>query len=95
MLLIKLFTFCIHLFTQITYQQGLECAQTVDAIFSETSALTAQNVEKMFIEICKLTLTMCDLYQQNSTLKGQVFFVLVTVTHSVAVPLVHVVKTYF
>ena len=38
-------------YMQIPYEQGQTYASEVNAIFAETSALTAKNVEEMFIEI--------------------------------------------
>ena len=37
--------------SQIPAEQGQTYASEVNAIFAETSALTARNVEEMFIEI--------------------------------------------
>ena len=39
--------------SQVSYQQGQNYASEVNAIFAETSALTAKNVEEVFIEISK------------------------------------------
>lgn len=42
-------------FMKISYEQGQSYASDVNAIFAETSALTAKNVEEIFIEISKLS----------------------------------------
>lgn len=42
------------IFLKISYEQGQSYASEVNAIFAETSALTAKNVEEIFIEISKL-----------------------------------------
>ena len=39
--------------SQISRQKGAEYAQEVDAIFMETSALNATNVEEIFVQISK------------------------------------------
>ena len=39
---------------QITYDKGEEYAQKVNALFCETSALNATNVEELFIKISEL-----------------------------------------
>ncbi|XP_019858263.1 PREDICTED: uncharacterized protein LOC109586508 isoform X1 [Amphimedon queenslandica] len=45
----------VQILFQIPAEQGQTYASEVNAIFGETSALTARNVEEMFIEItCKL-----------------------------------------
>ncbi|XP_019858265.1 PREDICTED: uncharacterized protein LOC109586508 isoform X2 [Amphimedon queenslandica] len=46
---------CMNYHYEIPAEQGQTYASEVNAIFGETSALTARNVEEMFIEItCKL-----------------------------------------
>ena len=40
-----------RLLPQISRQRGAEYAQEVDAIFMETSALNATNVEEIFVQI--------------------------------------------
>ena len=42
------------LLPQISRQRGAEYAQEVDAIFMETSALNATNVEEIFVQISEL-----------------------------------------
>ena len=39
------------LFSQISLEKGQTYANEVNAIFAETSALTAENVEQLFVEI--------------------------------------------
>ena len=45
--------YLISLLIQVSTDAGREYAEGIDAIFIETSALTAQNVTEMFIKIGK------------------------------------------
>lgn len=47
------------IFKQISTSEGQNFAQEIGAVFSETSALTATNVEWLFIEIGQYCIYMC------------------------------------
>lgn len=46
---------------QVPYSRGEQYAQQVDALFCETSALTAKNVEELFVKISKYN-TYCYVF---------------------------------
>jgi hypothetical protein len=50
------------LFFQVDTEQALEYAKSVGALFAETSAKTAVNVQQLFVDISKFQLALSDTF---------------------------------